>query len=247
MRCHFSTRVRRPVLRPIRCIARAPMTGRCSRSLRRLRFLTARSWGGVETFYVVVGTGWHLEVPDGASTIGQSVYVIYDNGSARADARPAVSAIAGRGRLQRGVVDTGNQTVSVRAFRWGRPRSDADVATRAGWFFDLPVSGERIDLSALVQSKIPPARGSGACSNALGGGHRYYLIIGNAKAGYVSSAQGFLGPAVVVSSDQARVTAADSTGRRQREVLRFAVPPTHGGAGAGSGSALAPARDTVGR
>src|SRR6218665_3566679 len=146
MGCRFSTRVRRPVLRPIRCIARAPMTGRCSRSLRRLPFLSARSSGGgrrstgggargVERFYVVVGPGKYREVPDGASTIGQSVYVIYDNGSTRADASPAVSAIAGRGRLQQGVVDTGNQTVSVRAFRWGRPRSDADVATRAGWFF----------------------------------------------------------------------------------------------------------------
>ncbi|WP_265658500.1 hypothetical protein, partial [Verminephrobacter eiseniae] len=30
--------------------------------------------GGVETFYVVVGTGKHLEVSDGASTFGQSVY-----------------------------------------------------------------------------------------------------------------------------------------------------------------------------
>src|SRR6218665_2214919 len=101
MGCRFSTRVRRPVLRLIRCIARAPVTGRCSRFLRRLRFFSARSSGGggragcfvvgpvffvgavvggVETFYVVVGTGWHLEVPDGASTIGQSVYVIYDNG-----------------------------------------------------------------------------------------------------------------------------------------------------------------------
>src|SRR6218665_815499 len=169
MGCRFSTRVRRPVLRLIRCIARAPVTGRCSRFLRRLRVLSARAAGGggvgvflggfavfggpvvggVETFYVVVGTGWHLEVPDGASTIGQSVYVIYDNGSARADASPAGSAIAGRGRLQQGVVDRGNETVSVRAFRWGRPRSDADVATRAGWFFDLPVSGERIDQAAL--------------------------------------------------------------------------------------------------
>src|SRR6218665_3705765 len=100
MGCRFSTRVRRPVLRPIRCIAGAPVTGRCSRSLRRLRFLSARSAGGgvqrfvaapgvfvgpvvggVETFYVVVGTGKHLEVSDGASTFGQSVYVIYDNGS----------------------------------------------------------------------------------------------------------------------------------------------------------------------
>ncbi|MCW5235507.1 pilus assembly protein PilY [Verminephrobacter eiseniae] len=211
--------------------------------------------GGVETFYVVVGTGKHLEVPDNASTIGQSVYAIYDNGSTRADASPAVSAIAGRGRLQQGVVDTGTQSVAVRAFRWGRPHSDADVATRAGWFFDLPVSGERIDqaaldlgdLSALVHSKIPPARGSGACPNALGGGNRYYLTIGNAKAGYVASPQGLLGPAVVVTSDHARVTAADSTRRRLREVLRFAVPPTHGGAGAGSGAALAPVRDTVGR
>src|SRR6218665_837749 len=220
MGCRFSTRVRRPVLRLIRCIARAPVTGRCSRFLRRLRFLSARSSGGWRrsTWWWAPAGIWRgptvrqrsgsrgmsfMRMARGGAVrrrgggcvgcwcVGGGVYVFYENGRARADASPAVSAIAGRGRLQRGVVDTGNQTVSVRAFRWGRPRSDADVATRAGWFFDLPVSGERIDqaaldlgdLSALVQSKIPPARGSGACSNALGGGHRYYLIIGNAKAG----------------------------------------------------------------
>src|SRR6218665_138385 len=176
MGCRFSTRVRRPVLRLIRCIARAPVTGRCSRFLRRLRFLSARSSGGWRrsTWWWAPAGIWRG--PTGRQRSGRRVDVIYGIGWARADAGAAVSAIAGRGRLQRGVVDTGNQTVSVRAFRWGRPRSDADVATRAGWFFDLPVSGERIDqaaldlgdLSALVQSKIPPARGSGACSNALG-------------------------------------------------------------------------------
>src|SRR6218665_804753 len=118
MGCRFSTRVRRPVLRLIRCIARAPVTGRCSRFLRRLRFLSARSsgggrrstwgwapagiWGGpavgraegsgggVGGWWGGVGAGWDVEGPGGASAIGQPVYVIYDNGSARADASPAV-------------------------------------------------------------------------------------------------------------------------------------------------------------
>ena len=184
--------------------------------------------GGIESFYVVIGTGKYLESGDNTSTTTQSIYAVYDNGSTAADTSPAnASAVTGRGRLKAGVVNTTTKTVTMGSFKWGRPASNTDATQRAGWYFDLPVSGERIDQAALdlgslvgaINSKIPGsiAAGAGSCSNTLGGGNQYLLSINNGATTYVPSNLGLLGPPVLLSSDAETVTSpSDSTGRRIR-------------------------------
>lgn len=184
--------------------------------------------GGVESFYVVFGTGKYLESSDNISTTTQSVYAVYDNGSTTADNSPAgASVISGRGRLQAGTVNTSAKTITVGAFKWGRPTTNADTTSRAGWYFDLPVSGERIDQAALdlgtlyaaINSKIPgsTSAGAGSCANTLGSGNQYFLSINSGSGSYVPSTLGLLGPPVLLSSDsETVVTPSDSTGRRLR-------------------------------
>lgn len=183
---------------------------------------------GVESFYVVFGTGKYLESSDNISTTTQSVYAVYDNGSTTADSAPAgASVITGRGRLQAGTVNTSAKTITVSAFKWGRPSTNADTTRRAGWYFDLPVSGERIDQAALdlgtlyaaINSKIPgsTSAGAGSCANTLGSGNQYFLSINSGSGSYVPSTLGLLGPPVLLSSDsETVVTPSDSTGRRVR-------------------------------
>jgi len=184
--------------------------------------------GGLESFYVVFGTGKYLESGDNISTTTQSLYAVYDNGTTTADDSPAgASVITGRGRLQAGTVNTTTKAIAVSAFKWGRPATNADTTSRAGWYFDLPVSGERIDqaaldlgtLSAAVNSKIPGSTtsGAGSCSNTLGSGNQYFLSINSGSGSYVPSSLGLLGPPVLLSSDsETVVTPSDSTGRRVR-------------------------------
>jgi len=184
--------------------------------------------GGLESFYIVFGTGKYLESSDNISTTTQSVYAVYDNGATTADSSPAsASAITGRGRLQAGVVNTTTKTITVSAFKWGRPTTNADMTSRAGWYFDLPVSGERIDQAALdlgtlyaaINSKIPGSisAGAGSCSNTLGSGNQYFLSINSGSGSYVPSNFGLLGSPVLLSSDSEEVvTPSDSTGRRVR-------------------------------
>src|SRR6218665_901051 len=79
--------------------------------------------GGVESFYVVVGTGKYLEPRDSVSTTQQTVYAIYDNGTRTTDGASrasATSVITGRSRLRAGTVDKDGRKVTVSAFQWGR-------------------------------------------------------------------------------------------------------------------------------
>lgn len=189
--------------------------------------------GGIESFYVVIGTGKYLESGDNISTTTQSVYAVYDNGSTAADTTPAnSSAVTGRGRLKAGVVNTTAKTVTVAAFKWGRAASDTDSTQRSGWYFDLPDAGERIDQAALdlgslagaINSKIPGSTtaGAGSCSNTLGGGNQYFININNGATTYVPSTLGLLGPPVLLSNDEETILntlPSDSTGRRIRKTI----------------------------
>lgn len=195
---------------------------------------------GVESFYVVFGTGKYLETTDSASTAKQSVYAVYDNGSTSADSSPINSAIKGRSRLQQGSVNTSTKQVNVTAFKWGRPMLDTDITQRAGWYFDLPDSGERIDqaaldlggLSAAINSKIPGAAAvnAGSCSSGLGGGNQYFLNINTGDGDYVRSDLGILGPPVMIYGDtDVTVTPSDSTGRRVRTITHHRLTQTQSG------------------
>ena len=212
--------------------------------------------GGVESFYVAIGTGKYLESGDNISTTQQSFYVVYDNGSAAADGSPIASAISGRGRLAAGTVNTTTRTVTVNAFKWGRPASNTDTTQRAGWYFDLPDSGERIDQAALnvgslyaaVNSKIPgsTAAGAGSCTNTLGGGNQYFLNINNGSGTYTPSTMGLLGQPVMLSSDDETVVSkSDSTGKRIRTVTHRRFSAAQGGID--TSAAPVTTKETIGR
>ena len=212
--------------------------------------------GGVESFYVAIGTGKYLESGDNISTTQQSFYVVYDNGSTAADSSPIASAISGRGRLAAGTVNTTTRTVTVSAFKWGRPASNTDTTRRAGWYFDLPDSGERIDQAALnvgtlyaaVNSKIPgsTAAGAGSCTNTLGGGNQYFLNVNNGSGTYTPSTMGLLGQPVMLSSDDETVVSkSDSTGKRIRTVTHRRFSAAQGGID--TSAAPVTTKETIGR
>src|SRR6218665_106200 len=260
--CRFSTRATPALPLRFRCTSRAQAipSRKCNPSLPRPPLCPAPSGGGgrpsssraailgggmvggVESFYVVVGTGKYLESRDSVSTTQQTVYAIYDNGTRATDGASrasATSVITGRSRLRAGTVDKDGRKVTVSAFQWGRPMADTQAA-RAGWYFDLPVTGERVDQAALdlgaltvaINSKIPgsTATGAASCANAMGGGNQYVLSIDNGAGTYVPSTLGLLGPPVLQASDgDARVSPSDSTGQRIRTVTLHRFTQAQGG------------------
>ncbi|WP_440108092.1 pilus assembly protein [Acidovorax sp. BL-A-41-H1] len=212
--------------------------------------------GGVETFYVSFGTGKYLEASDNTSTLTNSFYTIYDNGSSAADSSPAGdAAISGRGRLMAGSVNTTTKAITVSAFTWGRPASDATTTSRAGWYFDLPSTGEKavsriLDLSprnGTFNTVIPGAAGStaGSCSNAPGTGNRYAINIQTGASTFVTSTLGIPGPSIFfVNSAEITETKSDSTGRRIRTIVKREI--ADGTEGSAPGSTVT-VNETVGR
>ena len=199
---------------------------------------------GLETFYVTFGTGKYLEVADKTSTLTNSFYAVYDNGTATPDSSVAgTPAISGRGRLQAGTVNTGTKVVTMGAFKWGRPATDATTTSRAGWYFDLPVSSERLVSNVLdigprtgtFNTLIPGTTGNtGACSSAIGSGNQYVIDVTEGSGRYVTSVVGLPGPALYMEGEKSE-TKSDSTGRRIRTTMMRAI--TVGQSGVNTASA----------
>jgi type IV pilus assembly protein PilY1 len=201
--------------------------------------------GGLQTFYVIFGTGKFLESGDKTSTAQNSIYAVFDNGKTTLNqsdtatlASTIPSVITGRSRLQQGTLDTTNKTITVSAFAWGRPMTDTDTSIdtstgssvslplKSGWYFDLPVSGEKmisnfLDLSPQVtfNTIIPGAAGAtGSCTATPGSGNQYVVNIATGNGGYTVSTVGLLGASLYVDTDSgsSAPTTSDSTGRRTR-------------------------------
>lgn len=212
---------------------------------------------GVETFYVAFGTGKFLESSDKISTTINSFYVIYDNGSTAKDNSPAsASAVTGRGRLVMATVNTSTKVISVPAFTWGRASSNSDSTQRSGWYFDLPVTGEKSVsavanlgvLNAAFNTLIPgsPGATAGACTNNQGSGNAYSLNIATGAGTYIPSTVGVLGPAIFfVNQDETTVSASDSTGRRIRTITQRGL--NIGQSGASASGQAAQIKQTIGR
>lgn len=180
-----------------------------------------------DTSYVVVGTGKYLEIGDKATTTRQSVYAVYDNGTATPDSSisTATSAISGRARLQQGTLNTSTFTISVPAFKWGRPTTDGDTTQRSGWYFDFAASGERqisnatiFGDSVIFGSLIPGASASaGTCGATTGSGNEYIVNVDTGNGSFKVSTVGIMGePLVGEISNATTYTTSDSTGRRTR-------------------------------
>lgn len=203
---------------------------------------------GVESFYVLVGTGKYLETGDNLSTQRHSVYALYDNGStaANANATPITAAISGRGRLQEATLAAGTRNITVSAFTWGRATKDNDAAERSGWYFDLPTTGEKLvstignlgKLTATLNTLIPGTSGAvAACTTNEGSGKQYTFNVAKGTGDYVDSVVGILGGGgeglFLTNEEKTEVTKFDSTGRAVRKITKQAIQVGSKGVGAG--------------
>jgi len=218
------------------------------------RLLTGPVVNGKETFYVLIGTGKYLERPDRASTRTQSVYALYDDGTPTMDSAAPAAAVSGRDRMIAGTVDTAAKTVRVGGFTWGRPLSAGDTTQRAGWYLDLPTSGERSvsgfnDLGgeSVMFSTIIPGDSSagGACSATPGSGRQYIVDVPLGRGSTAESKVGLLGNFVVLDDPaSSSVTRYDSSGQAVRTVLKRSLQV--GSTGAAEGKST-PVQEVVGR
>lgn len=191
--------------------------------------------GGLETFYLLFGTGKYLENADITNVGKQSFYALFDNGTAESDSTSGsrVAAItAGASRLQQAVVDTTARTITVPPFTWGRPKNDGDAVTRrAGWFFDFPDTGERMIFSAtdlgefnVSFSSVIPGEAQvsqSICAADSASSNVYDINIRTGGGRYRVSQIGILGPSLFLENEEK--TSADdfdSTGRARRTVVR---------------------------
>lgn len=184
--------------------------------------LSGSTVGGVNTYYVGFGTGKYLEVSDKTSTLQNSFYSVYDNGTSNSPAGGAV--IPSRGRLQAGLVNTTTFAVTVAPFKWGRASSDTDTTQRSGYYFDYVASGERTvsPISAVGDTlrfgSLIPAAVAAAGSCASGGGGNVYDIDADTGVGtYSSSLVGLFGESLIFNISSADTfTTSNSTGRRTK-------------------------------
>lgn len=176
------------------------------------------------TTLVMFGTGRYFEATDNvvnSSTQPQTLYLIYDNNESGSAGR-----VAGRGRLQQRVANAQTGTVTNPNFVFGRPSSDTDVTQRAGWYFDFPVSGERLisrvntfGNRAVFGSIVPPEAQAGSCGS--GSGNQYVVpITPGTEVGTFSKSQiGILGEPLIVELVSAITPArVDNTGRGVKRI-----------------------------
>ena len=188
--------------------------------------------------YVAFGTGKYLEVSDKTTATQQSVYAVFDvetNVTADSTNTTRQSVINGRDRLKAGNVNTSTGTVSVDSFIWGRPLMTANLALtqeRAGWYFDLPFTGERQVSNAksvgdflIFSSLIPGSAGApGSCTAAGGGGAEYTVNIDTGDGTSRLSTVGIMGePLVMEVLSATTYTKADNTGRRKKTVVNQTI------------------------
>lgn len=212
---------------------------------------------GLESFYVTFGTGKYLESADNSSTAINSVYTIYDNGSNKADKSSPTAAVSDRGRLSAGSINTTTKIISMPEFKWGRATSSADTTQRSGWYYDMPVTGEKLvsgitdigSSTAAFNTIIPGATGSaiGSCSNTSGTGNQYVIKISDVSGKYLPSpGVGLPGPAMFFSNEnETQVTSSDSTGRRIRTTTKRGL--IAGQSGVSSSAPIEPIQEIIGR
>ena len=200
---------------------------------------------------VIFGTGKYLEPsdtdPTGASP--QSIYTLYDDGTT---STVGVAAIAGRARLARASAD--KDGVHLAPFAWGRPLADDDASRRAGWFFDLPSTGERqvgpmqSFGGTLLFALLLPQDGSNDATGAIQGcsaaGQSYQLDIATGNGRSTTSTVGALGMPYVLQIGASTNGVVNSIG--QGETLSRGIVIQPGAAGSQKTSGLLERRSTYG-
>ena len=212
--------------------------------------------GPNNTTLILFGTGRYFESVDNvvnSSTQPQSLYLIFDNNSARADSSGAASLISGRGRLQMRTVNALTGTVSNPNFVFGRPTSDNDTTQRAGWYFDFATSGERLisrvnvfGSRAVFGSVVPPEAQAGSCGS--GSGNQYVVPVnpGTADGTFSKSQIGILGePLVIELASSGTAAKVDNTGRGIKRTVSRII--STGSTGTSTVPGIEAKEDTVGR
>ena len=182
---------------------------------------------------VSFGTGRYLSVSDNAAPFKtQSLYALFDNNSANADTTSSPSAaISGRARLQQGSVTA--TAVSVPRFVWGRPATDTDTTSRAGWYFDFlqsgttttatgtgerQISGFSVLAGRLIFGSVIPAVTS--CDNGSGRLYELDTLTGNGVA--TLSTVGILGEPFLTQVGYSTLSVSNSAGTR-KEATRYQI------------------------
>lgn len=186
--------------------------------------------GQMETFFIFAGTGKFNEPADKTSSSTNSIFSVYDNGTTRAD-----EAITGRGRLQVGEIDVTEKTVTVPNFVWGRPKTDGTKTQRAGWFVDLPVTGERVvgviqllGRKAIFNTVIPATAGaSGGCGAGSATTNTYIVDIPSGGGTFTTVLGWEPAPLILQNDSATTVSTSDPTGRSVR--TKEQIIPTAGG------------------
>lgn len=200
--------------------------------------------GPNNTTLVLFGTGRYFEPADNvvnSSTQTQSIYMLHDN-----DER-----ISGRAVLQTRTANAVTGVVSGPDFVFGLPTT-TNPALRKGWYFDLPISGER-QISRIIPngnlavfgSVVPPDAQAGACG--AGNGNQYVVPITPGIAGSLTKSQiGILGePLIIELVDAGTPAKVDNTGRGIKKIVTKVV--TSGSTGTATLSGTQTEVVTVGR
>ena len=190
---------------------------------------------------VSFGTGRYLSVADNVAPFKtQSMYALFDNNSATADSTSAPSAaISGRARLEPGIVTA--TAITVSRFVWGRPATDAETTSRAGWYFDFlqsgtstnatgtvtatgtgerQISGFGVLAGRLIFGSVIPAVTS--CDNGSGRLYELDTLTGNGAA--TLSNVGILGEPFLTQVGYSTVSRSNSAGTRT-ETARYQIIP----------------------
>ena len=114
--------------------------------------------------------------------------------------------------------------LSVSTFVWGRPATDATTTSRAGWYFDFAISGERqvsnfgvLAGNLIFGSVIPPVN---SCDD--GAGNLYVMDVEAGTGTRTSSTVGLLGEPFLGQVNASTLTTSDSVGLRT-ESARYQI------------------------
>ena len=193
----------------------------------------ALTFGPNRGIIVSFGTGRYLSVADNSAPFKvQSTYSVFDNNTSTADSTTSPNAaISGRGRLQTGTVTA--TSIAVPGFTWGRPATDSDTTSRAGWYFDFfqsgtsttatgtgerQISGFSVLSGRLIFGSVIPAVTS--CDNGSGKLYELDTLSGNGVA--TLSNVGILGEPFLTRVGYSALSVSDSAGTR-KETTRYQI------------------------
>ena len=193
----------------------------------------ALTFGPNRGIIVSFGTGRYLSDADNSASFRtQSMYAVFDNNTATADSTTSpVAAISGRGRLRMGTVTA--TSIAVPSFTWGRPATDSETTSRAGWYFDFlgsgasgtatgtgerQISGFTVLAGRLIFGSVIPAVTS--CDSGSGKLYELDTLSGNGVA--TLSTVGILGEPFLTRVGYSTLSVSDSAGTR-KETTRYQI------------------------